>query len=93
MSNQGKTVKAHYRGTLDDGTQFDSSSVSYTHLDVYKRQLLARDLIGAPACEALIRLIRESDAELAQTAGEARDAAAGSDGAGGPVAASEAGEE
>lgn len=55
--------------------------------------LLARDLIGAPACEALIRLIRESDAELAQTAGEARDAAAGSDGAGGPVAASEAGEE
>lgn len=26
--------------------------------------LLARDLIGAPACEALIRLIRESDAEL-----------------------------
>ena len=25
MSNQGKTVKAHYRGTLDDGTQFDSS--------------------------------------------------------------------
>lgn len=55
--------------------------------------LLARDLIGAPACEALIRLIRESDAELVQTAGEARDAAAGSDGAGGPVAASEAGEE
>ena len=55
--------------------------------------LLARDLIGAPACEALIRLIRESDAELAQAAGAARDAAAGSDGAGGPVAASEAGEE
>lgn len=27
--------------------------------------LLARDLIGAPACEALIRLIRESDSELA----------------------------
>ena len=25
MSNQGKNVKAHYRGTLDDGTQFDSS--------------------------------------------------------------------
>jgi FKBP-type peptidyl-prolyl cis-trans isomerase 2 len=25
MSNQGKKVKAHYRGTLDDGTQFDSS--------------------------------------------------------------------
>ena len=25
MSNQGKTVKAHYRGTLDDGTQSDSS--------------------------------------------------------------------
>lgn len=25
MSNQGKTVRAHYRGTLDDGTQFDSS--------------------------------------------------------------------
>lgn len=25
MSNNGKTVKAHYRGTLDDGTQFDSS--------------------------------------------------------------------
>lgn len=25
MSNQGKTVKAHYHGTLDDGTQFDSS--------------------------------------------------------------------
>lgn len=55
--------------------------------------LLARDLIGAPACEVLIRLIRESDAELAQTAGGARDAAAGSDVAGGPVAASEAGEE
>lgn len=39
--------------------------------------LLARDLIGAPACEALIRLIRESDAELAQTADDARSAAAG----------------
>lgn len=25
MSNNGKRVKAHYRGTLDDGTQFDSS--------------------------------------------------------------------
>ncbi len=25
MSNQGKKVRAHYRGTLDDGTQFDSS--------------------------------------------------------------------
>ena len=25
MSNEGKTVKAHYRGTLEDGTQFDSS--------------------------------------------------------------------
>lgn len=25
MSNEGKRVKAHYRGTLDDGTQFDSS--------------------------------------------------------------------
>lgn len=25
MSNQGKKVKAHYRGTLDDGTQFDCS--------------------------------------------------------------------
>ena len=25
MSNQGKNVKAHDRGTLDDGTQFDSS--------------------------------------------------------------------
>ena len=25
MSNQGKTVKCHYKGTLDDGTQFDSS--------------------------------------------------------------------
>lgn len=25
MSNEGKTVRAHYRGTLDDGTQFDSS--------------------------------------------------------------------
>lgn len=25
MSNKGKKVKAHYRGTLDDGTQFDSS--------------------------------------------------------------------
>ena len=25
MSNDGKKVKAHYRGTLDDGTQFDSS--------------------------------------------------------------------
>ena len=24
MSNQGKKVKTHYRGTLDDGTQFDS---------------------------------------------------------------------
>ena len=28
MSNQGKKVKTHYRGTLDDGTQ-----------DVYKRQI------------------------------------------------------
>ena len=26
MSNEGKKVKAHYRGTLDDGSQFDSSS-------------------------------------------------------------------
>lgn len=25
MSNDGKKVKTHYRGTLDDGTQFDSS--------------------------------------------------------------------
>lgn len=25
MSNQGKKVRTHYRGTLDDGTQFDSS--------------------------------------------------------------------
>ncbi len=25
MSNKGKTVKCHYKGTLDDGTQFDSS--------------------------------------------------------------------
>ncbi len=25
MSNQGKKVKTHYRGTLDDGTQFDSA--------------------------------------------------------------------
>ena len=25
MSNEGKKVKAHYRGTLADGTQFDSS--------------------------------------------------------------------
>ena len=25
MTNKGKRVKAHYRGTLDDGTQFDSS--------------------------------------------------------------------
>lgn len=25
MSNQGKKVKTHYCGTLDDGTQFDSS--------------------------------------------------------------------
>ena len=25
MSNEGKKVRAHYRGTLDDGTQFDSS--------------------------------------------------------------------
>lgn len=25
MSNNGKNVKAHYRGTLDDGMQFDSS--------------------------------------------------------------------
>ena len=36
--------------------------------------LLARDLVGAPACEALIRLIRESDAELAH---EREGAAAG----------------
>lgn len=25
MGNSGKKVKTHYRGTLDDGTQFDSS--------------------------------------------------------------------
>ena len=25
MSNAGRTVKVHYRGTLDDGTEFDSS--------------------------------------------------------------------
>ena len=25
MSNEGKKVKAHYRGTLEDGTQFDCS--------------------------------------------------------------------
>lgn len=39
--------------------------------------LLARDLVGAPACEALIRLIHESDAELAQAASESRAAAKG----------------
>ena len=33
--------------------------------------LLARDLVGAPACEALIRLIRESDEELARERGAA----------------------
>ncbi|EEA91057.1 hypothetical protein COLSTE_00708, partial [Collinsella stercoris DSM 13279] len=48
---------------------------------------------GAPACEALIRLIRESDAELAQAAGAARGAGDGSDGTGDPIAASETGEE
>ena len=31
--------------------------------------LLARDLVGAPACEALLRLIRESDAELSNEQG------------------------
>ena len=31
--------------------------------------LLARDLVGAPACEALLRLIRESDAELSNERG------------------------
>lgn len=36
--------------------------------------LLARDLVGAPACEALIRLIRDSDAELAR---EREEVAAG----------------
>lgn len=51
--------------------------------------LLARDLIGAPACEALIRLIHESDAELTQAAGAARGAVDGSDSAGGPIATSE----
>ena len=25
MSNSGKKVAVHYRGTLDDGTEFDSS--------------------------------------------------------------------
>ncbi len=25
MSNTGKKLRVHYRGTLDDGTQFDSS--------------------------------------------------------------------
>lgn len=39
--------------------------------------LLARDLVGAPACEALIRLIHESDAELAQAASESCAAAKG----------------
>ena len=33
MSNQGKKVKTHYRGTLDDGTQFDSSyDLSLIHI-------------------------------------------------------------
>lgn len=31
--------------------------------------LLTRDLVGAPACEALLRLIRESDAELSNEQG------------------------
>ena len=47
--------------------------------------LLARDLVGASACEALIRLIRESDEELARERGAApaeagRDAATAKDG-------------
>ena len=28
MSNEGKKVKTHYKGTLDDGTQFDSASTA-----------------------------------------------------------------
>ena len=54
--NVGKTCRVHYKGTLNDGSQFDSSydrgeplefvcgagTVSYTHLDVYKRQDLRK---------------------------------------------------
>ena len=39
----GATIKANYVGALWNGTVFDSSfkkgPVSYTHLDVYKRQV------------------------------------------------------
>ncbi|MFR3450735.1 MAG: hypothetical protein ACLTSX_02855 [Collinsella sp.] len=53
-----------------DGCRFRGRSPS----EATRLTLLARDLVGAPACEALIRLIRESDAALAH---EREEVAAG----------------
>ena len=78
MSNQGKKVKTHYRGTLDDGTQFDSSydrgePLEFTcgagqmikgfDADVVDMQVGEKKTVHIPAAEAY----GERDERLVQT--------------------------
>lgn len=57
MGNQGKKVKVHYTGTLDDGTKFDSS---YDRNEPLEFECMAGQMI--PGFDAAVR-----DMEVGQT--------------------------